>query len=73
MDDLRVLDVVGSEPTAQVVCAILRDAGIQCMIRATNAGAGAMDGWAVGGPREIVVRADQLERAREVMREQQDA
>ena len=72
MDDLVVLDVVGSDTTAQVVCAILRDAGIQCMSRATNAGAGAMDGWAVGGPREIVVRADQLARAREVLREQEN-
>jgi hypothetical protein len=29
-----------------------------------------MDGMATGGPREIIVRTEQLARAREVMREQ---
>jgi hypothetical protein len=70
VDDLAVMDVVGSEPEAELVCSILRDAGIQCMQRITNAGSGAMDGIAIGGPREIIVRADQLVRAREVIREQ---
>ena len=40
------------------------------MQRITNAGSGAMDGIAIGGPREIIVRTDQLAHAREVMREQ---
>ena len=67
MDDLTVMDVVGSELEAELVCSILRDAGIKCMQRITNAGSGAMDGMAMGGPREIIVRADQVARAREVM------
>jgi Putative prokaryotic signal transducing protein len=70
VDDLTVLEVVGSEPEAELVCSILRDAGIQCMQRITNAGSGAMDGLSIGGPREIVVRSDQLTRAREVMQNQ---
>jgi hypothetical protein len=70
MDELTVMEVVGSEPEAELVCSILRDAGIKCMQRITNAGAGAMDGMTSGGPREIIVRADQLDLAREVMREQ---
>jgi hypothetical protein len=70
MDDLAVMDVVGSEPEAELVCSILRDAGIQCMQRITNAGSGAMDGMTIGGPREIVVRSAELDRAREVMRAQ---
>ena len=59
------MEVVGSEPEAELVCSILRDAGIQCMQRITNAGSGAMDEMAIGGPREIIVRADQQERVRE--------
>ena len=65
-----MLEVVRSEPEAELVCSILRDAGIKCMQRIPKAGAGAMDGMAIGGPREIIVRTDQLARAREVMREQ---
>ena len=70
MDDLAVMEVVGSEPEAELVCSILRDAGIQCMQRITNAGSGAMDGMAIGGPREIVVRSVELDRARDVVRAQ---
>jgi hypothetical protein len=72
VDDLAVLEVVGSEPEAELVCSILRDSGIQCMQRITNAGSGAMDGMAIGGPRAIVVRTEELDRAREVMRSQRD-
>ena len=64
------MEVVGSEPEAELVCSILRDAGIQCMQRITNAGSGAMDGMAIGGAREIIVRTEQLARAREIVREQ---
>ncbi len=70
MDELTVMEVVGTEPEAELVCSILRAAGIQCMQRITDSGSGAMDGMAVGGTREIVVRSDQLARAREVMRAQ---
>jgi len=70
VDDLAVMEVVGSEPEAELICSILRDAGIRCMQRITNAGSGASDGIAVGGSREIVVRADELAVARELIREQ---
>jgi len=70
VDDLVVLDVVGSEPEAELLCSILREAGIRCMQRITNTGSGAGDGMAIGGPREIIVRSEQLERARELVREQ---
>ena len=70
VDELAVMEVVGSEPEAELICSILRDAGILCMQRITNAGSGAADGLAIGGPREIIVRSEQLARAREVMREQ---
>lgn len=66
------MEIVGSEPEAVLVCAILRDAGIRCMHRVTNLGSGAMDGLTIGGPREIVVHRDQLERARSVVGDQRD-
>lgn len=72
MNDLTVLEVVGSEPEALLVCAILRDAGVPCMHRITNLGSGAMDGLTMGGPREIVVHRDQLRVARRVIDEQRD-
>jgi hypothetical protein len=72
MSDLAVLEVVGSEPEALLVCAILRDAGVPCMHRVTNLGSGAMDGLTMGGPREIVVQRDQLRLARRVVDEQRN-
>jgi hypothetical protein len=72
MSDLTVLEVVGSEPEALLVCAILRDAGVQCMHRITNLGSGAMDGLTMGGPREIVVHRDQVSLAQRVLDEQRD-
>ena len=72
MNDLTVMEIVGSEPEALLVCSILRDAGIQCMHRVTNIGSGAMDGLTMGGPREIVVHPDQIQLARRVIGEQRD-
>jgi hypothetical protein len=70
--DLTVLEVVASELEAVLVCSILRDAGVPCMHRVTNLGAGAMDGLTSGGPREIVVYPEQLELARRVICDQRD-
>jgi len=72
MGDLAVLEVVGSELDAVLVCSILRDGGVQCMHRVTNFGSGAMDGLTIGGPREIVVHPEQLQLARRVICEQRD-
>jgi hypothetical protein len=72
VSDLAVIDVVGSELEAVLVCAILRDAGVPCMHRVTNLGSGAMDGLTTGGPRAIVVRPEHLDLARRVIREQLD-
>jgi hypothetical protein len=67
-----VIDVVGSELEAVLVCAILGDAGIPCMHQVTNLGSGAMDGLTTGGPRAIVVRPENLDLARRVIREHRD-
>ena len=68
-DELAAVEVVGTEPEAELLCSLLRSAGIKCMHRLTNQGAGAFDGWSAGGPREILVRAEDIVAAREVLRE----
>ena len=67
-DELVVFDVVATEQEAEVICGLLRSAGIACLTRQTNVGAGASDGMTVTGPYEVVVRAEDLEAAREVLR-----
>ena len=67
MDDLVAVEVVRTETEAQMLCSLLRTAGITCTYRVTNQGAGAFDGVASGGPQEIVVRAEDLASARGVL------
>jgi hypothetical protein len=67
VSDAVHLTFVSSEPEAAVVCGLLRSEGIQCAYRQTNAAAGALEGSSSGGSQEILVRGDQLERAREVL------
>ena len=67
MDDLVVLEAVPTVMEANLICEILRDEGIKCLDRPTNFGAGANDGWPGGGSREVVVRSEDLERARSVL------
>jgi hypothetical protein len=68
MDELVVVEVVPTEPQAAMLCSLLRNSGIACTYRLTNRGAGAADGLSVGGPQEIVVRSEDLESAREILR-----
>jgi Putative prokaryotic signal transducing protein len=67
MDELAVADVVATEQEAELLGGLLRSAGIKCIVRQTNFGAGASDGMPTGGPYEIVVRAEDLDAAREVL------
>ena len=68
MDELVPVQVVPTEAEAEVLCGLLRSAGIDCAYRITNLGAGAADGLPTGGPQEVVVRSGDLDAAREVMR-----
>jgi hypothetical protein len=67
VDDLVVLRSVATEPEAEIVSSLLREEGIQSMARPTNFAAGIGDGYAIGGPREILVRAEDEDRARELL------
>ena len=59
-----VLMVVSGEPEADVVCGLLRSAGIKCGYRETSAIDSPLEDFMGAGPREILVHADDLEAAR---------
>ena len=65
--ELVRLTIVSSEPEAELMRGPLATEGIESMQRPTNVAAGALDGWAAGGAREILVRAADLEAARELV------
>jgi type III secretory pathway lipoprotein EscJ len=72
MPELAVLQVVGSEPEAEIVLALLRGEGIQAIAQKTNFAVGVADAASSGaGPREILVHEENLTRAREVLEAQQ--
>jgi hypothetical protein len=70
-DEFVVVEVAGTQPEAELFCSLLRGAGIACMPRLTSRGAGAGDGLAIGGPHEIIVRSQDAQAAREVLRQGQ--
>lgn len=66
-DDLVRLAIVANELEAEIVRSLLATDGIESMHRMLDFAAGAWDGWAVAGAREIVIHARDLERARELV------
>ena len=62
-----VLTVVSSGPEADVVCGLLRSAGIDCGSRDTEAIDSSLEEFTAAGPREILVHASDLEAARELL------
>jgi hypothetical protein len=71
--ELVHLTVVPTANEAELICGLLRTEGIDCENRATNVGAGFMDGMPGGGPREIVVAKEGLARAQDLLATSQDA
>ncbi len=67
MDDLVVIKTVRTPLEASVVSGLLREDGIESFDRPTNFAVGASDGYPGVGPREIVVRAEDEARARELL------
>ena len=62
------LTVVGDGMEAEAICGLLRTEGIACNHRQTDMGVGAWEATGSGGPREILVVASDLERARELIK-----
>jgi hypothetical protein len=66
-DDWVVVEIASSEPEAELHCSLLRSAGIACVPRLTNRGAGAGDGLGNVGPYNIVVSPRDAHDAREIL------
>ena len=65
--DEVVVTVVSGESEADVVCGLLRSAGIECAYRETEAIDSLLEDFTPAGPREIVVRASDLDAARALL------
>jgi hypothetical protein len=70
-DDLVRLTIAANETEAELIRGLLRTEGIESMQRQTDVAAGALDGWAPGGAREVLVLAADLDRARELIADPQ--
>jgi hypothetical protein len=66
-DEGVVLTVVSGEPEADVVCGLLRSAGIECAYRDTEAIDSSLEEFTAAGPREILVGASNFDAARELL------
>lgn len=66
-DEGVVLTVVSGEPEADVVRGLLRSAGIDSAYRDTEAIDSSLEEFTAAGPREILVRASDLDAARELL------
>ena len=62
-----VLTVVSDEPEAEIVCGLLQTNGIDCAYRDTEAIDSPLEDFTAAGPREILVREEDLEAARELI------
>jgi putative signal transducing protein len=62
-----VLTVVSGEPEAEVVCGLLRSAGIDCVYRDTEAIDSPLEDFIAAGPREILVRETDMDAARALL------
>jgi putative signal transducing protein len=68
-DDRVVLKVVADEPEAEIVCGLLRSAGIECAYRETEAIDSPLEDFTPAGPQEILVHEKDLEAARALVAE----
>jgi hypothetical protein len=65
--DAVVATVVADENEAELACGLLRANGIECAYRDTEAIDSPLEDFTAAGPREILVHADDLEAARELL------
>jgi hypothetical protein len=71
-DQTVVLTTVSTEPEAEVLCGLLRSAGIDCAYRDTEAIDSPLEDFTAAGPREILVHPEDLEAARELLPSPED-
>jgi hypothetical protein len=65
-EGIRVTTVAGEEE-AEVVCGLLRSAGLDCGHRITDEVDSAFHGIGFDGPREVLVHPSDLEKARALL------
>lgn len=66
-DQEVVVKVVSDDTEAEVVCGLLRNNGIDCFYRDTEAIDSPLEDFIAAGPREIVVRAADADAARQLL------
>ncbi len=66
-DDAVVLKVVSSVSEAEVVCGLLRSAGIECAHRDTDAIDSPLEDFIAAGAQEILVHETDLAAAKELL------
>ena len=66
-DEGVVLTTVSGETEADIVCGLLRSAGIDCAYRDTEAIDSTIEDFIAAGPREILVREADVAAARELL------
>lgn len=71
-DEPVVVKVVSGESEAEVVCGLLRSAGIECGYRDTEAIDSSLEDFMPAGAREILVHQADLEAAKELLADAQD-
>jgi Putative prokaryotic signal transducing protein len=67
-----VLTVVSGPPEADILCGLLRSAGIECGYRDTEAIDSQLEDFIEAGPVEVLVPAEELDAAREVLAASQE-
>lgn len=70
-EDTVVVTVVSSESEADVVCGLLRTAGIECAHRDTEAIERSVEDFISAGPQEILVHPADLQAAQELLAAQE--
>jgi hypothetical protein len=66
-DDAVVLKVVSSVSEAEVVCGLLRSAGIECAHRDTDAIDSPLEDFIAAGAQEVLVHESDLAAAKELL------
>jgi hypothetical protein len=62
-----VVTVVPGETEAEIVCGLLRSAGIKCGYRDTEAIDSTIEDFIASGPREVLVSEEDLEAAKQLL------
>lgn len=70
-DDTVVVKVVAGQSEADVVCGLLRSAGIECAYRDTEAIDSSLEDFMAAGAREVIVHESDLEAAKELLADAQ--